>query len=240
MGEGWAEKPASFHIKRRKVSKSLISIIVPTLNCGEYLEALIKSVRIQMVEWELIVVDVGSQDKTKEIMEGFNKDRRIKYIRTDRRYNANIGRNIGLQVAVGEYVFIADADSHLGDNCLLKLKSKIDEGFDFAYCDFSVVEKTEECIKTGVHICGEWDPHRLCKSNYISIMSLWKKKIMPVIDNEVEKLQDWDMYLEAIEQSLSAGYVKEKLFTVWMREEGMSRNGNKSNYENLIREKRGI
>lgn len=220
--------------------KNLISIICPSYNCGEYLEALVKSIRVQMVEWELIVVDVGSQDKTKEIMEGFCKDRKIKYIRADRRYNANIARNIALQVAVGDYIFIADADSHLGSNCLLNLKSKIDEGFDFAYCDFSIIWKIKEYIKAGVHICGDWDPHRLCKSNYISIMSLWKKKIMPVIDNSVEKLQDWDLYLEAIENELKAGYVKEKLFTVWMREEGMSREGNKRNYEELIREKRGI
>ena len=222
------------------MGKNLISICVPSYNCGEYLEALVKSIRVQMVEWELIVVDVGSQDKTKEILEGFSKDRKIKYIRADRRYNANIARNIALQVAVGDYIFIADADSHLGNNCLLNLKSKIDEGFDFAYCDFSIIWKIKEYIKAGVHICGDWDPHRLCKSNYISIMSLWKKKIMPVIDNSVEKLQDWDLYLEAIENELKAGYVKEKLFTVWMREEGMSREGNKRNYEELIREKRGI
>lgn len=220
--------------------KNLISIICPSYNCGGYLDALIKSIRTQMVEWELIVVDVGSQDKTKEIMEGFCKDRRIKYIRADRRYNANIARNIALQVAIGDYVFIADADSSLGDNCLLKLMSKINEGFDFAFCDFSIVWKIGKYIKTGVHICGDWDPHRLCKHNYISIMSLWKRKTFPKIDNTTEKLQDWDMYLEAVENELKAGYVKEKLFTVWMREEGMSRNGNKGNYEELIRLKRGI
>ena len=221
------------------MSKSLISIIIPSYDSGSYLEPLIKSTRLQKVEWELIVVDVGSKDNTQEVMQGFRKDRRIKYIRTDRRYNANIARNIALQAARGKYIFIADADSILGDGCLLKLRNKINKGFDFAYCDFSVIEKSGKHIRTGVHICGGWDPHRLCKHNYISIMSMWRRDKIPTMDNSVEKLQDWDMYLEAIEQELKAGYVNEKLFVVYLRKEGMNKQSNGS-WIDIIREKRGI
>jgi len=221
------------------MSKSLISIIIPAYQCGEYLQPLIESTRLQKVDWEMIVVDVGSNDNTQEVMQGFKKDRRIKYIRTDRRYNANIARNIGLQVARGKYIFIADADSILGEGCLLKLRNKINKGFDFAYCDFSVIEKLGKHIKTGVHICGSFDAHRLCKHNYISIMSMWHRDKLVAMDNTVEKLQDWDMYLEAIEQGLKAGYVEEKLFIVYLRKDGMNKQSDGS-WAEIIREKRGI
>lgn len=217
--------------------KNLISICVPTYNCGSYLKPLIESIRIQKVDYEIIVVDVGSADNTQEVMQKYHSDRRIKYIRADRRYNANIARNIGLQVARGGYVFIADADSLLGADCLLKLKNKINEGFDFAYCDFSVIEKTGDHIKTGVHICGEWDVKRLERHNFISIMSMWKRDKMPELDNRVEKLQDWDMYLGA--RKLKAGYVSEKLFVVYMRSKGMNRHAN-GNWVDIIKTKRGL
>jgi len=58
------------------------------------------------------------------------------------------------------------------------------------------------------------------------------------MDNTVEKLQDWDMYLEAIEQDLKAGYIEEKLFVVYLRKDGMNKQSDGS-WADIIRERRG-
>ena len=48
----------------------MISIILPTYNCAEYLDRSINSVlRQSYSNWELIIIDDGSQDNTKEICE---------------------------------------------------------------------------------------------------------------------------------------------------------------------------
>lgn len=222
------------------MNKELISVICPAWNCGEYLSSLIESMREQEgVEWEMIVVDVGSTDGTQRIIEAV-ADERIKHVRADRQYNANIGRNIALCCSQGDFIFIADADSVLRKECLAKLKAKIDEGFDFAYCNFNVIWEMGKYIRTGVHICGRWDEERIKTSNYISVMSLWRREKLGTFDSKLERMQDWDMYLDAVERGLKAGYVGEKLFTVFMREEGMSRKIDKKLWEEIVREKREV
>lgn len=222
------------------MGKELISICVPSWNCGEYLGKLVESVQNQLgVRWEMIIVDVGSSDGTERVIKSI-ADKKIKHIRADRQYNANVARNIGLCVAQGEYIFIADADSKLSPDCLAKLETKLVQGYDFAYCDFGVVWEIGKYEKRGVHICGEWDEERIAESNYISIMSMWKRDKMPVLDKKLERMQDWDLHLGALQEKLRAGYVREKLFTVWMREGGMSRKIDKEIWEDVIKDKRGI
>jgi len=64
---GW--ETTLFPTKEQRMIKSLISIIVPTYQCGDYLRPLIESTRLQKVDWEMIVVDVGSKDNTQEVMQ---------------------------------------------------------------------------------------------------------------------------------------------------------------------------
>ena len=70
-------------------------------------------------------------------------------------------------------------------------------------------------------------------------MSMWRRDKLVSMDNTVEKLQDWDMYLEAIEQDLKAGYIEEKLFVVYLRKDGMNKQSDGS-WAEIIRERRGL
>jgi glycosyltransferase involved in cell wall biosynthesis len=87
------------------------SIILPTYNRVNFLEASINSVIDQTFEnWELIVVDDGSTDNTKELVESFEmKDSRVNYF-----YQKNsercIARNSGIEKAKGEFICFLDSD----------------------------------------------------------------------------------------------------------------------------------
>ncbi len=89
----------------------LVSIIIPVYNAAEYIGETIESVLAQTYrEWELLLVDDGSVDKSCEIMERYAKnDERIRVI-----CKANEGaakaRNTGVEKANGRYIAYLDAD----------------------------------------------------------------------------------------------------------------------------------
>jgi glycosyltransferase involved in cell wall biosynthesis len=97
--------------------KMFFSIIIPTYNRAEIVKTAIQSVKAQTYpEWELIVVDDGGSDKTKEVVEAFS-DRRIKYFWKE---NGERGaaRNFGVQKARGDYITFLDSDDKFLPNHL--------------------------------------------------------------------------------------------------------------------------
>ena len=85
-----------------------VSVIIPTFNRAQYIAAAIESVLNQTYkDFEIIVVDDGSNDNTREVLEAFMN--RIKYI-----YKKNAGtasaRNVGIKNAQGEYIAFLDSD----------------------------------------------------------------------------------------------------------------------------------
>lgn len=95
--------------------KPLISIISPTYNHEKYIEECIESVLCQSYEnWEMIIVDDASTDKTPEMVQKYvNKDSRIKLIR----HNENYGPfyldktyNEALSIAKGDWIAILEGD----------------------------------------------------------------------------------------------------------------------------------
>ena len=96
------------------VIRPQFSIIIPSYNRGYCIGAAIASVQAQIeAGWELIVVDDGSTDGTKETVERFCKnDKRIRYVHKDNGGAAS-ARNRGWQEAVGEIIFYLILQKHL-------------------------------------------------------------------------------------------------------------------------------
>ncbi|MFA5309348.1 MAG: glycosyltransferase [Dehalococcoidales bacterium] len=99
-----------------------VSIIMPTYNRAGFLKEAIESVLNQTCgDYTLIIVDDGSTDNTREVVESFN-DPRIRYI-----YKENGGvssaRNAGIKASDGEYVAFLDSDDiWLPENLEVKIK----------------------------------------------------------------------------------------------------------------------
>lgn len=92
----------------------MISIIVPIYNAADYLEQCIRSL-VQQTETDLqiILVDDGSTDRSRPILETFAKqDERIILLQQPHA-GQSAARNRGLQHATGEYIAFVDADDSL-------------------------------------------------------------------------------------------------------------------------------
>ncbi|MEX8546204.1 MAG: glycosyltransferase family 2 protein [Mucilaginibacter sp.] len=92
------------------MQKQLVSVIIPCYNQGIYLEKAIESILSQSYRnFEIIVVDDGSTDQTKEVAQKYPL---VKYV-----YQSNQGvsaaRNIGIKNSTGELVVFLDADDWL-------------------------------------------------------------------------------------------------------------------------------
>ena len=87
-----------------------VSIIMPTYNSSRWISDSIQSVLDQYYEqWELLIVDDGSTDNTKNIVKDFLNDKRIKYYYQEN-YGPATARNIGISKASGKYLAFLDSD----------------------------------------------------------------------------------------------------------------------------------
>jgi len=102
------------------------SIILPTHNRASFLPNAVKSVINQTYSnWELIVVDDGSTDNTKDIIEEYiGKDNRIKYIYQENQERSS-ARNNGITNSHGEWVCFLDSDDLFHKTHLEEFKSLI-------------------------------------------------------------------------------------------------------------------
>jgi len=92
--------------------KPLISIILPTYNRANLISETIDSILNQTYQnWELLVVDDKSKDKTKQIISEYtNRDDRIKYLYNNYKPGPACARNFGFDNAEGDYIAFIDSD----------------------------------------------------------------------------------------------------------------------------------
>ncbi|MDD6134185.1 MAG: glycosyltransferase family 2 protein [Selenomonadaceae bacterium] len=117
---------------------SLISVIVPAYNAGDYIERCLKSILQQTYKnLEIIVVDDGSIDNTKTIVRKYQeKDPRISLIVTEN-HGVSHARNIALDKVTGEYVGFVDADDWIEPDMYASMIGRIiDDGTDMCICGY--------------------------------------------------------------------------------------------------------
>lgn len=100
-------------------SNPLVSIIVPVYKVEKYLDRCIQSViRQTYKQWELILIDDGSPDKSGEICDAWaKKDYRILVYHKENG-GVSSARNLGLKQMKGDYLTFLDSDDWLDDTCL--------------------------------------------------------------------------------------------------------------------------
>ena len=115
----------------RRLSAPVLSVIVPAYNCESCLSECMDSVLRQLPEnCELIVVDDGSSDATRQILESWRGLRENVRILLREHKGASGARNAGLDEAAGEYVTFLDCDDCLQERFLEKALPLCAQGAD--------------------------------------------------------------------------------------------------------------
>ena len=108
---------------------SKVSVIIPVYNVEDYLSQCLNSVINQTLkEIEIICINDCSTDNSLNILREFAlKDTRIKIIDLKQNKGVSTARNVGLDLAKGEYIYLIDSDDWLDDNYLETMVKKIEE-----------------------------------------------------------------------------------------------------------------
>jgi len=133
----------------------LVSIIVPAYNAEKFISKTLDSLlKQEMKDIEIIVVNDGSTDKTKDIIQKFFFDRRIRYFEKE---NGGTGSalNLGHSEARGKFLTWCSADNLYFANFTAALsqclKQTSAEGVDFIYSDFVYVDENDKVIQKVEH-----------------------------------------------------------------------------------------
>ncbi|MFH0840804.1 MAG: glycosyltransferase family A protein [bacterium] len=186
----------------------MISIIVPIYNMAKKLPKLLDSLLEQdYQDYELILVDDGSIDDIEKVFNEYdNQFSRLRIVRQDN-LGSNPARNRGAVGANGAYLLFCDADIIMQPSMLKEMKHALDTNPEasFAYCSF----------KLGAKVFRLWpyDLERLKKMPYIHTTSLIRAEHFPGFDNQIKRLQDWDLWLTMAEQGRKGIWINKILFT---------------------------
>ena len=112
----------------KKMWEVKVSVVVPVYNQERHLEECLQSLLNQTLQdIEVICVDDGSTDRSKEILDEIAaKDGRVKILHQKNQY-AGVARNNGFSVATGKYVCFLDSDDFFASSLLEKTYLRAEE-----------------------------------------------------------------------------------------------------------------
>lgn len=194
-------------------NRPLISIIVPTYNRSQLLLETLDSISNQTYQnWECIVVDDGSTDKTLNVLAVYcKKDSRFQYYKrpADRHKGANACRNYGFENSSGKFIIFLDDDDLLHSEALTKRVAAIraDSSTDVAVFSTQVFNKTAgDSIRMlnkdianpdrYVYLCS-FLSGKLCWS---TTSPIWKRSFLngELFDEHLKRFQDVEFHIRQL------------------------------------------
>jgi hypothetical protein len=136
----------------------LVSVYITNYNYERFIEKSIQSVFSQTLkDWELIIIDDGSTDNSKEIIERYRKEDQVTIIYQQNK-GLNITNNVAMRVAKGKYIMRLDADDFLATDALEKMSYALeaDDSLGLIFPDYYYVDAEG-------HITGEEKRHNFEK-----------------------------------------------------------------------------
>lgn len=159
----------------------LISVIITSYNIEEYIEKAINSVLNQTYKpIELIVVDGGSTDKTKDIIASLSKQYNFNWLACKDAF-ASGSRNVGIFLSKGELIAFLDGDDEFYPHAMDTLYKALPHSYQMVYGDFHITSLIGEIIHE--HIAKEYSPRRLAGQCYIHTGAvLMRRSVFDIVE----------------------------------------------------------
>lgn len=189
-------------------NKNRFSIIIPNYNKEEYVRETLESIFNQTYKnFEVIVVDDGSTDKSIEIIKEFD----IKLFHTNRK-RAGGARNVGIDNATGDYIIFLDSDDYFTDNTVLERLNNLINGEDMIFLNYTKDKFGEVMIikeeKEDISVKIENTKNLGCPTK------CFKRELLEGIRfPEAKRYEDINFALEAMCKATSFAYFEDSFFT---------------------------
>jgi len=237
---------------------NLVSVVIPTYNSSAYVAESVRSVLEQSYsELEVVLVDDGSTDNTRQVAEDF-RDARVRYSPMDKRRGNYFARNHGISLANGDFIAFLDADDLWSKD---KLRKQMDifglhPEIGACFTDHHIFEDgaPEKHFYDAINTYPD-DGHdqkkfirRLLTGNFLITSSAVVRrdcfKKVGVFDTAYQNAMDYDMWLRII-LNYRAAYLTDRLVFRRIHPSNISRNrvntmaADKYTFEKLLSEKAG-
>lgn len=186
------------------MNNQLLSIIIANYNGEQYLPTCLNSVlHSTYSNFELLITDDGSTDKSIEIINGYlNTDQRIKLIRNQDNLGASASRNRAIKIAKGELLLFLDNDTEVAPSAIEKLVNTLqaNESLGGAQALLLDFEKRDLVQNAGVKLwaqtgwglmAGQWQENKgqYKQTDIIAISACLavKKSVMTIVGDFDEK-----------------------------------------------------
>lgn len=205
-----------------------VSIITPLYNCSEYLEQAIQSVVSQTYQdWEMIMVDDFSTDKSIEIAQRYAaEDSRIKVLQLEKNSGAAVARNTAIEAAAGRFIAFLDSDDKwLPHKLETQIQFMQDNDVAFSYAAYEKINEQGNAVgKVGV-------PERITYYDLLKVCSIGcltavydTQKLGKIYMPLIRKRQDLGLWLRILKQIPYAYGVQEVLGQYQLRSDSISAN----------------
>ena len=128
---------------------SLITIYITNYNYGQFIQNAIDSVLTQeSVDFELLIIDDGSTDNSRDIIETYRDNENVTIIYQENK-GLNVTNNVALHLSKGDYIMRLDADDYLAPLALKKLSDELesDSELGLVFPDYYIVDAEENIIE---------------------------------------------------------------------------------------------
>lgn len=216
-------------------NKYMISIVIPCYNDEQYIEQAVYSVLNQTYPHkEIIVVDDGSNAKTKEILKRLEP--KITKLITQENSGQSKARNVGIEAANGFYILVLDSDDY----------------FEPTFCEkaFAIFKNNSNCklVSCQANLISENNKISLYKpvggtidnflfSNAALGTSMFKKEDWNSCGRYDETMrkgfEDWEFFIKLLKHEGSAEIIQEPLYNYRKRSNSTTAKANIGKYELL-------
>lgn len=208
--------------------KPLISVVIPTYNHAHFLKESLGSVVAQtFANWEALVIDNSSTDKTREVVEGFS-DPRIRFYQIQNQGVIAKSRNFGIQKAQGEYIAFLDSDDFWFPSKVEKCLKRLQEGSNLVcHSELWFGEAWGKVVHYGPAAAATFE-HLLYSGNCISTSAVvLRKELLDKWggfseDRQFVTAEDYDLWLRFAQAGECAVFINEILGTYRIHTGGAS------------------
>lgn len=155
------------------MDECMFSVIVPAYNAQDYIKRCVDSVFNgigDQTEYELLVVDDGSSDKTGALLDELEALHEKMYVTHTDNQGVSHARNTALEKAVGKYIIFLDADDYLLEGWFAKALTLAENDADFTVVDF--VKGYEDGKEKIIRYEPEGDLYEWCREKFLTSVQM--------------------------------------------------------------------
>lgn len=192
-----------------------VSVVLTVHNYADYVGGAIHSVALSSLrEVEVIAVDDASSDDSVAAVEAACQEHpwlRLTHVRLSRNRGLPAARNLGMEHARSDLIFILDADNEVAPTGLERLVEALATEPQAAFA-YGIIETMNAAGPADLMSWLPWDPMRLRQGNYIDAMALLRRSALEAVggyatDPAIYGWEDFALWLALAEKGLTGVHV---------------------------------